>query len=204
MFAVIAGELGQRLRDVLACFAARVAGAGRYGRGRNTPRATDPWPGIAMGSGESSRTVVTAFSSGRGGAEPAQRRQTVGGRPGRARRLMDESAKPASPRSGATLPGGCQVAKQSPTRLRDYHPIVSELPYTRPNRTSTKANLPQGTRPVRPAKNGQSMRRNCATNVRNGQPSRFREADLLKLTKRDPRPMPRKGWKLLSRSRRGG
>jgi hypothetical protein len=114
---------------------------------------------------------------------------------------MDKSAKPASPGSGATLPGGCQVAQQSPTRLRGLPPIVSELPYARPNRTSTKAGSPRGSRPATPAKTGNRCAETAPPNGRNGKPRGFREADLLESNKRDRRQMPRKDWKLLSRSK---
>jgi hypothetical protein len=40
----------------------------------------------------------------------------------RTRRLLEQSAKPALPRSGATLPEAAQAAKQSPARLRGIPP----------------------------------------------------------------------------------
>jgi hypothetical protein len=112
---------------------------------------------------------------------------------------MDKSAKPASPRSGATLPGGCQVAKQSPTRLRDYHPPRQN--HRTPGQIALQRKPAHPKVPGRSGENGQSMRQNCATKHRNGKPPGFREADLLESNKRDRRQMPRKDWKLLSRSK---
>ena len=47
----------------------------------------------------------------------------------RTRRLIDQSAKPASPRSGAALPGGCHWSKQRPAWFRDY-PSCQKRAYT--------------------------------------------------------------------------
>lgn len=79
-------------------------------------------------------------------------------------------------------------------------PVIQALPPAMYAALRDQAGQP----PTFPAADPPVFRAFYNTNVRNGQPPRFRKADLLKLTRRDPRPMPRKGWKLLSRSRRGG
>jgi hypothetical protein len=79
------------------------------------PNPAPSFSGHGDGAGELPRTV-TAFLL------QLRRRRVRGdkprGRPARTRRLWEQSAKPALPRSGATLPEAAQVAKQSPARLR--------------------------------------------------------------------------------------
>ena len=69
----------------------------------------------------------------------------LGGRPTRTRHLVDQSAKPALPESGATLLEAANGLGQSPARLRDY-PSCHSSPYSGRNCTSTKADLPRSIR----------------------------------------------------------
>jgi hypothetical protein len=81
-------------------------------------------PSTRTGACMSSDTLVTAFRRQLRRRRARTGRQTAGGRPARTRRLTGQSATPALPGSGATLPDAAQTAlsclKQRPTRLREY------------------------------------------------------------------------------------
>ena len=73
-------------------------------------------PSTRTGACMSLDTMVTAFRRQLRRRRARTGRQTAGGRPARTRRLMDQSAKPALPWSGATLPEAAQTALS-----RDQH-----------------------------------------------------------------------------------
>jgi hypothetical protein len=73
-------------------------------------------PSTRTGACMSSNAMVTAFRRQLRRHRARTGRQTAGGRPARTRRLMDQSAKPALPWSGATLPDAAQTALS-----RDQH-----------------------------------------------------------------------------------
>jgi hypothetical protein len=73
-------------------------------------------PSTRTGACMSSNTMVTAFRRQLRRRRARTGRQTAGGRPARTRRLMGQSATPALPGSGATLPDAAQTALS-----RDQH-----------------------------------------------------------------------------------